>query len=101
MRFSFFPLAIAFMFTSCQNNESTNTGSAINEANLDSAQLVSRGAYLVNAVGCDDCHSPKIVGPQGFEIIEELRFSGYQANNPLKPVHKENLKNGWILFVNL
>jgi hypothetical protein len=88
-----FIYAYYLVMTSCMTKE---TKPAAEEVNI--AKQVERGGYLVNAIGCDDCHSPKNVGPQGFEIIEELRFSGYPANNPLKPVDKENLKNGWILF---
>jgi len=44
---------------------------------LDSAGLVKRGDYLVNAMGCDDCHSPKTFGRQGPQLIQALRFSGF------------------------
>jgi len=60
--------------------------------------MIKRGEYLVNAIGCDDCHSPKIVGPTGFEIIPETRFGGYPSTRQLQKVDKQNLKKGWMLF---
>jgi hypothetical protein len=60
--------------------------------------LIARGAYLVNAVGCDDCHSPKKMGAHGPEIIEESRFGGYPASRPLAKVDTNVIKNGWIML---
>src|SRR5690606_23457121 len=35
--------------------------------------------------GCNDCHSPKKMGPMGPEIIPELMLSGYPADRPIAP----------------
>ena len=45
-------------------------------------QLVKRGEYLVTIMGCNDCHSPKSMGPQGPQLIPELILSGYPADRP-------------------
>lgn len=68
------------------------------ETAVASDDLVTHGEYLVNTLGCDDCHSPKRMGPQGPEVIPELRLSGYQANNPLVEADTNTLKKGWVLF---
>jgi len=60
--------------------------------------LIKRGSYLVNAIGCDDCHSPKIFGPQGMEIDMEHRFSGHLANSPLGKPNTSVMKDGYMLF---
>ena len=65
---------------------------------MSEKELVQRGAYLVNAVGCDDCHSPKKMGPHGPEVIPELRFSGYPSERPLQAVDTNAVKNGWSMF---
>lgn len=57
---------------------------------------VERGGYLVSAVaGCDDCHTPKIMGPMGPEPDMTRRLSGHPENAklsaPPKPV------DGWIV----
>src|ERR1700754_3424700 len=63
----------------------------------DPVQLVKRGQYLVSAIGCDDCHSPKKMGPHGPEIDSALRFSGYPASRPL-PAYDTNTVKSWVLF---
>ena len=61
-------------------------------------EKVKRGEYLVNAVGCDDCHSPKKMGAQGPEIISELRFSGSPSSAQLPSVNTGEIKKGWMMF---
>jgi hypothetical protein len=65
---------------------------------LDHAEMVNRGAYLVNAIGCDDCHSPKRFGPQGPELIPELRLSGFTQGTELPPIDTATVNQGWTLF---
>jgi cytochrome c553 len=67
-------------------------------SSMDSAQLVKRGEYLVSVIGCDDCHSPKKMGPNGPEIDMDLRLSGAPGNRPMAPVDSGALKKGWVLF---
>jgi hypothetical protein len=78
------------------------TGSSAEKRNEtvqpDSSQLVIRGEYLVSSIGCDDCHSPKKMGPMGPEVIPELRLSGYPADRPLLPADSNVVKQGWALF---
>lgn len=68
------------------------------KADLDSTALVARGEYLVNAIGCADCHSPKRMGPNGPEIIPELHLSGFPQNGTLPPIDISAVDNGWALF---
>jgi hypothetical protein len=78
---------------------SCNTASSKEPATpLTKEEMVNRGSYLVNAIGCDDCHSPKRMGPKGPEIIPELRFSGYPADRPILPPDTNALKKGWLLM---
>ncbi|MDZ4795591.1 MAG: c-type cytochrome [Bacteroidota bacterium] len=67
-------------------------------AALDSTGLVKRGDYLVNSMGCDDCHSPKRMGPKGPELISELRLSGFPSKGQLPPGDSTAVKNGWMLM---
>ena len=59
--------------------------------------LVKRGEYLVSIMGCDDCHSPKKMGPHGPEPDPALRFSGHPAEMPLAPINP-SATQGWVLF---
>lgn len=82
-------------FFACSGNHgNTNVVAPV----MDSAALVSRGDYLVNTIGCDDCHSPKKMGPKGPEVIADLRFSGFQQNGQLPKVNAEEIKKGFTLF---
>lgn len=66
---------------------------------LSPEQRVERGAYLVNSIGCDDCHSPKTIGTSGHpEIVPELRLSGYNSRVSLPPIDTATIRNGWSLF---
>jgi hypothetical protein len=44
---------------------------------------VSRGRYLVNSIGCDDCHTPKKMTPNGFEFDHTRRLSGHPQDSAL------------------
>lgn len=90
---TFFVLFICALYA-CTQNQSVKTA----DHNVDSIQMLERGKYLVNAMGCDDCHSPKKMGAQGPEIIEELRFSGYQASQQLPASDTDAIAKGWALF---
>jgi hypothetical protein len=72
----------------------TETTSAI----ISKDSLIKRGSYLVNSMGCDDCHSPKKFGPKGPELDMEHRFAGYPANSPESKTNTSVMKDGWILF---
>lgn len=47
---------------------------------------VTRGAYLVNLGGCNDCHSPKMMTPQGPAPDPARLLSGQPAAEKLAPV---------------
>ena len=87
-------VVISVVFAACQD-------SAVSEEKgiaMTKKEMVKRGAYLVNTIGCDDCHSPKRMGPNGTEIIPELRLSGYPASRPITKTNIDVLKKGWMLL---
>ena len=44
---------------------------------------VERGRYLVGALGCQDCHTPKVLGPGGCPVSDTTRLlSGHPAGLP-------------------
>ncbi len=89
-------LVFAFALTSCTNNQkSTENNSAKTETPED---MVKRGEYLVTIMGCNDCHSPKKMGPNGPEIIPELLLSGYPSDRPIVKFNDPRLKEGFGMF---
>lgn len=49
-------------------------------------QLVERGAYLVTIMGCNDCHTPKILSPNGMALDSSRLLSGHPADEKLAPI---------------
>ena len=78
----------------CQpsTEKATETQASYNESEI------IRGKYLVEIMGCNDCHSPKRMGPQGPEIIPELMLSGYPADHPIVSFDSPMIKEGFAQF---
>ena len=75
-------LSVAAILIGCDNTGDYSKKES-EPVKLDSASMVRRGEYLVTVGVCDDCHSPKNMGPQGPEIDMERRLSGYPSSRPL------------------
>jgi hypothetical protein len=74
-----------------------NNVTAANADPISPDSLVKRGAYLVSIMGCNDCHTPKKMGPQGPEFDTERTLSGHPADMPVAKYDTGTAKN-WILF---
>lgn len=73
-----------------------NNAPAAGETKITTLQdTVKRGEYLVQIMGCHDCHSPKKMGPNGPELIPDLLLSGFPASLTIPPVDSNAVKNGW------
>jgi hypothetical protein len=48
--------------------------------NQSASSMVERGKYLVTIGGCNDCHSPKMLGPNGPQPDESRLLSGHPEN---------------------
>jgi hypothetical protein len=84
--------------SSCSNTtkESSEKTREIKEPTEE--DLIVRGKYLVETMGCHDCHSPKKLGPNGPEIIPELILSGYPAERPIVKFNDPMIKQGFAMF---
>lgn len=54
----------------------------------DDAARVERGRYLVTAIGCSDCHTPKNLGPNGPELDMKHLLSGHPEQMEMPPAPK-------------
>jgi len=86
-----FLLALSPVFTSCEPKEAAETETPAVTAEAAKRYSVSRGEYLVNVMGCDDCHTPKTMTPQGPAPDLTRRFMGHPANEPFESADKKNL----------
>jgi cytochrome c553 len=57
----------------------------VTRARQEAAERVARGGYLVSVIGCDDCHTPKKMGPQGPEPDLSRRLIGHPEDAELPP----------------
>ncbi len=87
-------LLITVIACNSEKNNSVNEG---NSTSISKDSMVKRGEYLVNIMGCDDCHSPKVFGPKGREIDMSKRFSGHPSTFPNAKPDTAALKS-WVLF---
>jgi mono/diheme cytochrome c family protein len=83
------------LFSGCKGKTKSET---VDPAVLTPEQLVQNGSYLVALGGCNDCHSPKRMGPNGPEVNPDLILSGFQSSATLPVVEKNAIKNGWALL---
>ena len=91
------PVIAIFTIIACnqENTPSEKAGTETTTFSHDS--LVKRGEYIVLTSGCNDCHTPKKMGPHGPELDETLLFSGHPAQMPVPKVDPAALKD-WVLF---
>jgi cytochrome c553 len=64
-------LVLSIVLTACKGTSTTTPATSTADAKL------KRGEYLVSVLGCDDCHSPKVMGKAGPEIDKSRRLSGH------------------------
>ncbi|MEX2272409.1 MAG: c-type cytochrome [Vicinamibacterales bacterium] len=61
------------------------SGPAPGAVQMSKADMVKRGDYLVNTMGCTDCHTPFKMGPNGPEPDMDRFLSGHPASEKLPP----------------
>lgn len=88
---------MAFIITSCLNG-SQSTVKEVAKAAPTPEEVVKHGKYLVSVMGCNDCHSPKKMGPNGPEVISELLLSGYPADRPIVKFDSKLIREGFAMF---
>lgn len=93
--------AIGLVLFSCSQSEPTSPPAAEAASQKPTPEeLTKRGEYLVGIMGCDDCHSPKIMTDQGPAPDPERRLSGHPANEPLPAITDKRMigPGQWALF---
>ncbi len=94
MRNLFPSLVILVGFASCTPKPAPQE---VVEAAPTQEQIVERGRYLVETIGCEDCHSPKVMTEYGPAPDPERRFAGHVEGDVKDKVAKDALAN-WALF---
>ena len=78
-------IAVPAVFAMAAFGVKANEGPAQAQSGATKAAMVKRGQYLVNAMGCNDCHTPMKMGANGPEYDTARFLSGHQATEKLPP----------------
>ncbi|NWF90458.1 MAG: diheme cytochrome c-553 [Ignavibacteriaceae bacterium] len=71
-----------------------NCTQQVEQKPLTQEELIARGSYIVNSSGCGDCHTPKIMSPNG-PVEDTTRFlSGFPAEDKLPPLDLKTVAPG-------
>lgn len=110
-KFSMFTLIITmssiFIFSSCNDGQSGKTEITKDSTNVQNTppayggfgSEVAWGKHLVTIGGCNDCHTPKKMGPNGPEDNLELLLSGHPSQVPIPDIdRKEFERKGLAVF---
>lgn len=91
---SLFTLLIALIFVACAPKKSEEPAVT---AEISLSELIVKGKKLVTVMGCNDCHSPKVMTAMG-PVPDSLRLlSGHPASEPLPEYDKQVLRS-YVLF---
>lgn len=90
-----FIASIVMASLACNTNTADTTSTT---GSISNDSLVKRGGYLVATSGCDDCHSPKKMGPRGPELDMDLRLAGFPSTRPIPAFDSNMVKKGIMMF---
>ncbi len=93
MKNTFLLLGITAILSSCSQPAPQEKAAVVDSSSVS----ITRGEYLVNTSGCNDCHSPKMMTDKGPVPDPALLLSGHPENLPL-PGSDTATSNHWILF---
>ncbi len=80
-------------FISCESQQT--------KTEMTEQEMIEHGKYLVTAGGCDDCHTPKIFGPNGPEPDMSKRLSGHPAGTVIPPVDTSLIGQYYYFYTDL
>lgn len=60
--------------------------------------MVERGKYMVDVLGCADCHTPKKMTEKGPQNDMEKYMMGFNASEGLPPIPENVTFGPWLLF---
>ena len=92
-----FLLSFFFIISSCKEQKSTKLEVVVDETGQLQEQI-ERGEYLVNILGCTDCHTPKKMTERGPVPDMEKFLMGFDATRSLPPIPENVPLGSWVLF---
>lgn len=91
---------LMLLLYNCTNTTASKKAQTIGKVELTGDELVNRGEYLVTIMGCNDCHTPKVMTDHGPDLDRTRLMSGHPAGVPLAPIKdKEAVVTGqWVMM---
>ena len=83
------------VFSHCTQKPSENKPASTESLKADFGGYDSQvkwGEHLVAIVGCNDCHTPKKMTPQGPDLDNSLMLSGHPAQMPAPEVNRKEME---------
>ena len=68
------------------------------EVTVSDEDLIKKGEYLVENVGCAHCHSPKMMTDKGPMPDPDKWLMGFPATDSLPPISEGMTGSPWVLF---
>lgn len=65
--------------------------------NLTDDELIAKGHYLVDIIGCNDCHTPKIMTDRG-PVPDPTRILAGHVDGDLSALVNKEALSDWVLF---
>ena len=96
-------VSASFIFSKCNENKSNDEGNkkdstvVSNASNGGYESQVKWGAHLVTIGGCNDCHTPKKMGPNGPEDNMDLELSGHPSQMPEPVVDRKEMESKGLI----
>lgn len=89
-------MMLTILFSSCTEKESIKAKET-SESTVQASE--ARGKYLVDVIGCADCHTPKKMTPMGPEPDMDRWLMGFPSDGVLPEVDRKDVILGsWALF---
>lgn len=94
-------MSFVFIFSKCSQGESDKTEATTDSTQAQSAlpayggfdSQVAWGKHIVTIAGCNDCHTPKKMGPAGPEDNMDLALSGCPSQMPPINVNRKEIES--------
>ena len=87
-----------FLFSQCSQQGNDKSMQKQNFGGYESQ--VKWGEHLVTIMGCNDCHTPKKMGPNGPELDMSLMLSGHPAKMPAPDISRKEAETKGLAVTN-
>ena len=96
-------IASCIFFTSCNQNSIPGQATDGPPSKPDCGGYESQiqyGQHLVTICGCNDCHTPKKMGPYGMELDSSRMLSGHPSEMPSPDVNRKEMEGKHVICTN-